>query len=208
MKQKRGKKNQRFSLREEYKKSWDYIRDSRSFIYFVIISFFILALVAFFFNQFINNLINSLLGINLNEQILGFLEELLAKTQNMSQLELIKFIFFNNLSSSFFGMVFGAALGIFPLISIITNGYLLGLVSSMASGEGGLIVLFRLLPHGIFELPAVFISLGLGLKLSTFILQKNKGEAFRDYLWNSLRVFILIVIPLLIIAAIIEGSLI
>ena len=34
--------------------------------------------------------------------------------------------------------------------------------------------LFRLLPHGIFELPAIFISLGLGLRFGMFIFQKEK----------------------------------
>ena len=69
-------------------------------------------------------------------------------------------------------------------------------------------VLWRIFPHGIFELPAVFISLGLGLKLGTFIFQRNKLKAFAEFFWNSLRVFLFIVLPLLIIAAIIEGSLI
>ena len=90
----------------------------------------------------------------------------------------------------------------------ILNGYLVGFVASMAVGSGGVIVLWRILPHGIFELPAVFISLGLGLKFGTFIFQKKILESFRRFLWNSLRVFLLIVLPLLIIAAIIEGCLI
>jgi len=68
--------------------------------------------------------------------------------------------------------------------------------------------MWRLVPHGIFELPAIFISLGIGLKFGTFIFQKNKSESFRRYLWNSLQLFVLIIMPLLIAAAIIEGALI
>ena len=126
----------------------------------------------------------------------------------MSQIELIKFIFVNNIQSSFFGIIFGVFLGIFPVIGAIGNGYILGFVSLMAFEKEGIDVLLRLLPHGIFELPAVFISLGLGLKFGTFIFQKNKGELFKEYFWNSLRVFLFIVVPLLIIAAIIEGILV
>ncbi len=124
----------------------------------------------------------------------------------MSQGELIKFIFLNNLQSSFYGMIFGVLLGIFPMIAAIANGYLLGFVASISVENGGFLVLWRLLPHGIFELPAVFISLGLGLKFGMFIFQKRKLESFREYFFNSLRVFFLIIIPLLIIAGIIEGS--
>jgi len=69
------------------------------------------------------------------------------------------------------------------------------------------LTLWKLFPHGIFELPAVFISLALGMKLGTFIFQKKKMNSFKDYLWNSFRIFIFVVIPLLVIAAFIEGYL-
>jgi len=68
--------------------------------------------------------------------------------------------------------------------------------------------LWRILPHGIFELPAVFIALGMGLKFGGFIFQKEKIKSLREYFWNSLRVFLFVVLPLLIIAGIIEGTLI
>jgi len=196
MVKKRGKKN--FSLKEEYRDSWGYIKDSRNFIYIVIGIFLIFGLIGFFIPA----------PDFLMEQILDFIRELLEKTQAMSQMELIQFIFFNNLKSSFFGMVFGIALGIFPLFSSIINGYILGFVASMTVEGEGLSVLWRLLPHGIFELPAVFISLGLGLKLGTFVFYEKKLETFKEFFWSSLKVFLFIVIPLLILAGIIEGSLV
>jgi len=48
----------------------------------------------------------------------------------------------------------------------------------------------------------------MGLKFGTFIFQKKRMKSFKNYFWNGLRVFLLVVIPLLIIAAVIEGSLI
>jgi len=196
MVKKRGKKN--FSLKKEYRDSWGYIKDSRNFIYIVIGIFLIFGLIGFFIPA----------PDFLMEQILDFVRELLEKTQGMSQMELIQFIFFNNLKSSFFGMIFGVALGIFPLFSTVINGYILGFVASMTVEGEGLSVLWRLLPHGIFELPAVFISLGLGLKLGTFVFYEKKLETFKEFFWSSLRVFLFIVIPLLILAGIIEGSLV
>jgi len=187
-----------FNLKEEYKKSWNYLKESKNFIYVIIAVFFVFVLIGFFIPA----------PDSLAKQILEFIEQLLGKTQGMSQGELMKFIFFNNLQSSFYGMIFGVLLGIFPMIATIANGYLLGFVASISVENTGLLVLWRLLPHGIFELPAIFISLGLGLKFGMFIFQKRKLESFKEYFSNSLRVFFLIVLPLLIIAGIIEGSLI
>ena len=94
-------------------------------------------------------------------------------------------------------------LGFFPVIFAIANGYVLGFVASATVEVQGISILWRLFPHGIFELPAIFISLGLGLKLMTFIFEKNKLKTLKIYLKNSLRVFLFIIIPLLIIAAVI-----
>jgi len=187
-----------FNLKEEYKQSWNYLKESKNFIYIIIAVFFVFVLIGFFVPA----------PDSLVEQILRFIEELIEQTKGMSRGGLIKFIFLNNLQSSFYGMMLGILLGIFPIMAAIANGYLLGFVSSMSVENGGFLVLWRLLPHGIFELPAIFISLGLGLKFGTFIFQKRKLETLKKYFFNSLKVFFLIIIPLLIIAGIIEGSLI
>ena len=188
----------KFSLKEEYKKSFYYIRESRKFIYSIIAIFFVFALIGFFVP-----VPNSIV-----EQILKFVQELMEKTQGMSYLELTQFIFLNNIQSSFMAMMFGMLFGILPIIAAIGNGYVLGFVALLSVKEHGIFVLWRLLPHGLFELPAIFISLGIGLKFGTFIFQKKKFDSFKNYFWNSLRIFFFVVLPLLILAAIIEGSLI
>lgn len=192
------KKTKRFNLKEEYIKSLNYIKDIKTFIFIVILVFFLFVLIGYFIPapEYLKN------------EIFRFIQELLEKTEGMSHTQLIRFIFFNNLTSSFLGVVLGFFLGIFPLISGISNGYILGFVSSLSVQSEGLSVLYGLLPHGIFELPAIFISLAMGLKIGTFIFRKNRKIPLKEYFLNSLRTFILIVIPLLIIAAIIEGSLI
>lgn len=192
------KRKNNFSLKKQYKKSWDYLKESRNFIYIIVAVFLVFILIGFFLPA----------PSSISDYILKFIKELLEKTQGMSQGELIGFIFFNNLQSSFFGMIFGVLIGVFPIIVTVINGYLLGFVFLISVKTEGSLVLWRLLPHGIFELPAVFISLGLGLKFGTFIFQKKKINSLMEYLWNSLRVFLFIILPLLFIAAIIEGSLI
>ena len=189
---------EKFNLRREYEKSWEFIKESKNFIYLSILVFIAFALLGFFLPT----------PSGISEKILVFLVELLELTKGMGAGELTWFIFSNNLKSSLLGILGGIVLGIFPFISSLLNGYVVGFVGKVGVMEAGPLILWRLVPHGIFELPAIFISFGLGMKFGTFVFKKKRLEAFRDYFWNSIRVFVLVVLPLLIIAAIIEGSLI
>ena len=191
------KKKENFCMRN-YRESWNYIKESKNFIWAIVGVFVLFALIGFFVPA----------SPELEEAIMNFLKQLLEKTKDFDQWKMTQFLFLNNLQSSFFGLLLGVVLGIFPVLSSIVNGYVLGFVAAKTVEAKGIFVLWRLLPHGIFELPAVFISLGLGLKFGTFIFRKKKGKSFKDYLWNGLRVLIFIVIPLLVFAAIIEGALI
>ncbi|HJX50295.1 MAG TPA: stage II sporulation protein M, partial [Candidatus Nanoarchaeia archaeon] len=69
-------------------------------------------------------------------------------------------------------------------------------------------VLLRLLPHGIFEFPAIILALATGIRLGLFWFSDNKKKEFVKRVEGSLRVFLFVILPLLIIAAIIEGFLI
>jgi len=197
MKRKKKKEKKNFNILNEYKESWKYIKESKKFIYLVAGIFLLFLLIGFFIPtpEF------------LYDEIMKFLKGLLTETQNMSQLDLIGFIISNNVQSTFLSIILGMFLGVFPLVSIVSNGYMLGFVSSISINNSGLLSLFRILPHGIFEIPAIFISLGLGLKTGMFIFYKDKIKTFKNYFCNSLRVFLLIVVPLLILAGIIEGTL-
>ncbi|MCX6747010.1 MAG: stage II sporulation protein M [Candidatus Pacearchaeota archaeon] len=192
------KKRKKFSIIEEYKKSWDYIKKSKNFIYIAIGIFLLFLLIGFLIPA----------PKILADELLKFVRDLLNQTEGLSQFELIQFIISNNVKTTFLSIFFGAIFGIFPIINTIINGYVLGFVFVLTVNNSGVWELWRILPHGIFELPAVFISFGLGIKLGMFIFQKKKLEFFKDYFMNSLRVFLLIILPLLIIAGIIEGILI
>jgi stage II sporulation protein M len=200
-----AKKKSSFSLREEYSRSLSFIRESKNFIYIAILLFLIFAVIAFFFKDMVNSFFISTLNVNLNENILTFVENLVRRTEGMSLSQLIGFIFVNNIQSSFLGMILGIIFCIFPFMAVVTNGYLLGFVAKISVETEGIFVLWRILPHGIFELPAVLISLGLGFRLGSVLFRGN--SSLKHDLINSFRVFLLIISPLLIIAAIIEGFL-
>lgn len=201
-------KRKGFVFREEYKKSFLYIKDSKNFIYSAIILFFIFGVIGLFFQDLVNLFFSSVLGIPLNEKIFDFIQKLLEQTEGKSHFGLISYIFFNNLQGSFMGLILGVLLGIPTLIATVLNGYLLGFVAFFSIQESGVFVLWRVLPHGIFELPAIFISLGLGFRLGLFPFISKKNDSFFGFIMESLRVFLFVVLPLLVVAAIIEGTLI
>ena len=179
-----------------FKESLKYISENRRFIYAVII-LFILAVITGLFISPTQGLI---------EQFTKYLKELIDATKDLNTSQLIIFIFKNNVVASFLGLFLGIIFGIFPIILCVLNGYILGYVSRLAISEEGIWVLWRLFPHGVFELPAVLISLGLGVKLgfSLFGDKKSIVHSFK----SSVKAFLLVILPLLIIAAIIEGILI
>ena len=55
----------------------------------------------------------------IEKQLLELIKEILAKTQGMSAWQLVRFIFLNNVQASFFGLVLGVVLGIFPVFFAI-----------------------------------------------------------------------------------------
>lgn len=184
-------------LSEQYRKSWGTLKEGKFYIWFAVGVFVLFTIVGFVFPVFFV------------EEILDILEKLALEFEGLGVFETILKIFLNNLRASFFSVVLGVVLGLFPLGAAIGNGYILGFVANIAVAEEGWLVLWRLLPHGVFELPAVFISMGLGLWLGVGILRRGASWAgFKKNFVDALRVFVFVVIPLLVIAGIIEGVLV
>lgn len=178
-----------------YKESWKYLKHIKRYLLIAVLLFFLSSIIGFIYPTIFS------------DYILNFFQELLDKTKDMNFYELLFFILRNNIQASFFSIIFGLIL--FPPITIaVSNGYILGFVSNLTVGEAGYLSLLRLLPHGIFELPALFLSLACGLKISSYIFQKNKKVYLKKNLKSSLKLFLFVILPLLIIAGIIETSLI
>ncbi len=116
-------------------------------------------------------------------------------------------IFANNAIKSFLLVFSGVIFGIIPVLFVAYNGYIIGIVIVIAGGERGIgNVLLSLLPHGIFEIPAVILSGALGMWLGSAMLEKLRGKEgdIGKRMSYSLRIFVRIVIPMLFIASFIE----
>lgn len=121
-------------------------------------------------------------------------------------------LFFNNLRASFIMMVIGwIPLLFLPLLTLGINGLIIGIALKMTSLTGinplKMLVL-GIVPHGIFEIPALLISFLLGVFICKNISKRIfRGDTFylRDVFLFTIKEFVIKVIPLLIIAAIIES---
>lgn len=177
-------------LRRNYKLAFGYLKGSRNYFYSIAIIFAASFLLGLFYPVFLKEFITQLFN------------ELAGELSGASLIQAIIFILYNNLKNSFIAMFSGIFFGIVPIVASFLNGYIFGFVIN-ASTLSFKDVLMRTIPHGIFEIPALFISLSIGMRFGF--------EIFRRKFWHNLenlfRVFLFIVLPLLIIAGIIEGSL-
>ncbi len=123
------------------------------------------------------------------------------------------FIFLNNLRATFLVFVVGlfsfSVLGMLAyLLNIGLVGGVLGIFHLMGYSTGTLFAA-GLLPHGIFEIPALMIAgavvLRMGAVLVTPQIGKSMGQIVLEQLSDWLKVFLGVVLPLLVVAALIEA---
>ncbi len=142
------------------------------------------------------------------EQMMGQFEESYGWIADESPLVIMLFIFANNTLNSFIAMLLGVVFGLWPILFILINGFFIGVVVFDATREISIfIILAALIPHGIIELPMIFISAAIGLRLGylTFLKISKKMEiSIQQELFQAVRFFIKLIIPLLFIAALIE----
>ena len=146
------------------------------------------------------------LGGAVAPQLFEMLRETFGGIAELPPLTLLAIIFLNNAAKSLAALILGLLLGIPSLLFIILNGAIIGIITYEVSITYGFPFVFAaLLPHGIFELPAVLLSAAVGIKLGLKVLSRFKGETgLKKELQNGVRFFATRIIPLLLIAAVIE----
>jgi uncharacterized membrane protein SpoIIM required for sporulation len=114
----------------------------------------------------------------------------------------------NNLGVTFKAVAGGMTIGIITIILLFNNGLLIGGVGTLV-GQNNLAFPFWafVFPHGSLELPAIFFSGGAGLLIARGILfpgHYRRIDAIKVYGLKAAQLMFG-VIPMLIIAGIIEG---
>jgi stage II sporulation protein M len=131
-------------------------------------------------------------------------------------------IFVNNLLATLSMIAMGTFFGIIPLSSMLINGMMLGVVLMEAAERTGqhplTIFAATVLPHGILELPAMFLAAAFGIRLGAAVFRRilaafvpERLEASREE-WIGIRqrlpVMLILLVTLLFVAAMVEAALI
>lgn len=118
------------------------------------------------------------------------------------------FIFLKNVSALLFSFIFSPILCLLPIIALTFNGVLLSLVSVLVAQEKSLgLVLAGLLPHGIFEIPALIIgeaaALSFGATAILALISREKRNLVLPNLKKNVK-YLMLAFVLMVPAAIIE----
>ena len=121
-------------------------------------------------------------------------------------------ILLNNTIASLLIILVGLIVGILPIISVGFNGFILGVLYRQTAGIAGYgKAALQVLPHGIFEIPALLIAASYGLWLGMIVLRRIRGmesTSIRSKVKHALQRYFAVVFPLLIVAAAVETALI
>jgi uncharacterized membrane protein SpoIIM required for sporulation/ABC-type transport system involved in multi-copper enzyme maturation permease subunit len=122
------------------------------------------------------------------------------------------FIFLNNVRATALMFLVGVtSFGVLGILFFLLNAGIIGGVLSLFAYLGvSPLLLFSagILPHGMFELPALLLSGAAVLRMSVALVTpqtgKSMGEIFISLIADWAKVFIGIIIPLLLMAALVE----
>ncbi len=117
-------------------------------------------------------------------------------------------IFIKNVIAMLLSFILSPLLCLMPVLTLLVNGWLLGFVAEAVIQQKSLgYMLAGVLPHGIFEIPAMIIAqaaaLGFGTALILALFQKKRRAALVPRLSLYVK-FLVLAIILLLPAAIIE----
>jgi len=184
-------------------KDLEYIYSSRKYI---------LAAVAVFTFSFAVGVLISIKYPDTSEKVLEMIKGTYGGIAVLDPFERMLLIFKNNVFISFVALLLGIGFGIIPFAFAALNGTVLGiLVELFLKKQGFFFVLAAILPHGIIELPMIFISVGIGFRLghAAYLLltrMKTMNDLSHE-LEQGIIFYIKIVAPLLLMAAFVESYL-
>lgn len=116
-------------------------------------------------------------GLGLPYEYMAGLEELSRFLVPFSPVTAV-IIFIKNISAMLISFIFSPVLGLVPILTLTVNGWLIGFISVIvAQKESVWYILAALLPHGVFEIPALIIAqaaaLSFGAMTIILILKKE-----------------------------------
>jgi len=195
-------------LKTVYSELFQFYKSSLSKSFWGLLGWFLLsAFIAYFISVGNPILVEWFMG-----QIMSIFEESGLLDEGLSTFNLAVGLFFNNLQACIVVAITGFIPLFLPAVSIIgINGAMMGVMFAFIqiSGQSTIAAfLSGIVPHGIFEIPAIILSGAIAFYISISIfkkLDKMGNFSFKSALKNAFLTFIWFCVPLLLIAAAIEA---
>lgn len=118
----------------------------------------------------------------------------------------------NNVRACAFTMVYGLIPFLhLPAMALGVNAMLLGVLAAWYVSEGVSMLgyLAAIVPHGIFELPALVLAFAMGLYVCGQLTRRCRRDESALHVWDCLvlisRMLLLVLIPLLAVSAVVEA---
>ncbi|MDN4593636.1 stage II sporulation protein M [Polycladomyces subterraneus] len=136
-------------------------------------------------------------------------------------LKALTLIYWNNLKAVLSMMGLGIFLGVFPLMALVSNGAMLGVVLAKTAQKTGAnplwLLITTILPHGTLELPAAIVGAAYGMRLGMMVAwgiwglviggQKEVAQRWRQLL-ERIPIVVVGILLFLLAAAAVESTLI
>lgn len=142
---------------------------------------------------------------SLEESLHAFIKQF----RGLSKLKLAAAIFLNNSVKTLVVILLGIFFGIVPAFFLIVNGAALAVVLTLSTESRGIgLSLLSVVPHGILELPAVFLGTAIGLMLGAMFTHRLTAKSeisIGAEFGQALKFFVILIVPLLMVAALVEA---
>jgi len=173
-------------LGKHYHRIWSDLKAVRKYIFAAIV-------------LFVAGNILAIVIPTVGERVIAAALEYFKPFKDKNALELFVAIFLQNASSAFLAIVYGFLLGLVPAFGAFFNGIAAGAIVQVYPLDA-----FKIIPHGLFELPALFIAWGLGMWCAGGLFHAARLETIIFRIKKSLNIYLSLIVPLLIIAAVVE----
>ena len=142
------------------------------------------------------------------QEIIEELKKLFASGEEMTDFQIFLFILENNITKLLMVVLLGIFAGIIPLFSSFANGMILGIFACLFSeSQSWEFFLVGILPHGVIEIPVLILATAIGMRIGKVALWRLFGGevGIKKELAKALKFYMIVLVPLLILAAVIEA---
>ena len=191
-------------LKQQHRALWQFYREELGETLLITTAAFVIICLLTFAAGIFNR--------DLPELVVDYFQQLLESNDILTEegsIDLLA-LFGNNLRACGISILYGFIPFLYlTALALGTNALILGVFAAffVNSGTSLLVYFAGIIPHGVFELSALLLAFSGGFLLCRRVTQyvrKNTKDVMKPLMLNLLRVFVMHILPLLVIAAVME----